>query len=70
MPKRYRVDRFPFVGSNSGYLSQPDPDLEIREGGGSGHSDPYIRGRASLQKKHFWRFGPQFGLDPPLLMVF
>ena len=28
----------------------PDPDLEIRWGGGSAHPDPYIRGGWSLKK--------------------
>ena len=35
----------------------PDTDLEIRGGGGWSS-----RGGASLQKKFFWPFGPQFGL--------
>ena len=38
-----------------------DPDLQIREGGVAGHSDPDIRGGSGLQK-FFSPFGPQFGL--------
>ena len=52
MPKRYRVDRFPFVGSNSGYLSQPDPDLEIREGGERSFR-PLYKGEGQSPKKTF-----------------
>ena len=36
----------------------PDPDFEIRGGGGRGSS----WGGGSLQKKFVWPFGPQFGL--------
>ena len=38
----------------------PDPDLEIREGGGGGLSRPLEKG--GLQKNFFRSFGPQFGL--------
>ena len=38
----------------------PDPDLEIRSGGG--HPDPYIRGGGAGTKNNFPPFGPQFGL--------
>ena len=32
----------------------PDPDLEIRWGGGNGHPDPYIRGEGRpVSKKNF-----------------
>ena len=47
-----------------------------------GHPDPDKSGRPGLQKKHFWPFGPQFGLklkgggpsqapplDPPLQLL-
>ena len=38
-----------------------DPDLQIREDGGS-HPDPEIRG-GSLKKNFFQPFGPQFSLQ-------
>ena len=38
----------------------PDPDLEIRGGGGS--SRPLDKGRGGLPKTFFRPFGPQFGL--------
>ena len=38
----------------------PDPDLEIRGGGGGGLSRPLEKG--GLQKNFFRSFGPQFGL--------
>ena len=55
----------------------PDPDLEIRWGGGGGdHPDPSLdKGGAGSPKNFFPLFGPQFGLkirgggppvDPPL----
>ena len=44
----------------------PDPDLEIRGGGGGGtdgHPDPEIRvGGGGLQKNNFRTCGPPFGL--------
>ena len=62
-------------------ITVPDPDLEIRRGGGS--SRPLDEGvGADLQKKIFWPLGPQFGLkwgggggglgpslDPPLYYI-
>ena len=46
-----------------GSSAVPDPDLEIKGGGGEGgHPDPYITGGDSLQKTFFWPFGPQFSL--------
>ena len=43
-------------------FSVPDPDLDIR-GVGGGHPDPPGGGGASLQKKIFCPFGPQFRLN-------
>ena len=53
----------------------PEPDFEIRGGGGSGHPDPQIRGGGRSPKKLFWALrasvwskskGAQKGRVPPL----
>ena len=38
----------------------PDPDLEIRGGGGS--TRPLDKGGGGLPPQIFWPFGPHFGL--------
>ena len=35
----------------------PDPDIQIRRGGGGGHPDPEIRGGGSLQENFFGPLG-------------
>ena len=50
--------------------SRPSDKGLVGGGGVWGHSDPEIRGRGRSPIKHFWIFGPQFGLKirwgPPL----
>ena len=45
--------------------TEPDPDREIRRGGGGGglgHPDPEIRREGGSPKRFLRPFGPQFGL--------
>ena len=61
---------------HSVYISVADPDLQIRGGGGGGHSDPEIRGEGGLKifftafRGSVWSKNKGGGrvpaLDPPL----
>ena len=54
---------------HSVYISVADPDLQIRGGGGGGHSDPEIRGGGAVSKFFLRPFGAQFGLKKEAVRV-